>query len=185
LDGIRYRLAQNEEIDLFTTWVSIDDEEKLNKPVEKSINFMLEFGKMFGKEWSLGALIGVRTNLAKKFKFDEKQKVGEDGIFVKTLIDNGYNFKIIRDPRYGYSLRRLEKEGVLHYIRSSAKIALNYFQGKDFKEEDFGYQMNGGGYYNSKNSLNFFKLPEYIKSLSKKQLEQAKRLFKSLTEVGF
>ncbi|MCB9813435.1 MAG: glycosyltransferase family 2 protein [Pseudomonadales bacterium] len=184
LDGIKYRLSQNKSTDLFTTWISINESKTINKPVERTINLGLELFKLIGKEWSLGALIGVKTSIANKHKFDEKQKVGEDGLFVKALINQGYNFNIFRDPKYHYSLRRLETEGSIKFARAGAKVALNYLQGKDFSEDDFGYKMNGGTYYDQKNYISISKLPEYIKSLPRKQYIKAKKLFKTLSDIG-
>jgi glycosyltransferase involved in cell wall biosynthesis len=198
LDGIRYKLAINQETEIFTTWVSIDKEKTLNKPIERTINFGLELGKMTGKEWSLGALIGVKKSIIKKeYYFDKKQKVGEDGIFVKKLVDNNHKFSIFTDPKYTYSVRRLDSEGTVKVVRTSARLAINYLQGKDFSKSDFGYKMDGGdsysdqkyfNYYNIKNYYgvqNYYNIQTLIKTGTKKQIEQAKRLFKSLTQFDF
>lgn len=187
LDGIRYKLAINSETEIFTTWVSIDKEKSLNKPIERTINFGLELGRMAGKEWSLGALIGVKRLIIKKdYYFDQKQKVGEDGIFVKKLIDNGHKFSIFRDPKYTYSVRRLDSEGTIKMARTGARLAINYFQGKDFSENDFGYKMDGGASYDDNQKyFNYYNIQAFIKTGTKKQIVQAKKLFKSLTKFDF
>lgn len=185
LDGIKYRLSQNRTVDLFTTWVYVDGDKTINKPVERTINLGLEIMKMIGRDWSFGALIGIKNTLAKEFKFDEKQKIVEDGLFVKSIVSKGHNFKIFKDPKYQYSLRRMETDGTISVARAGAKMTINYLQGKDFQEEDFGYQMKGGSYYDeSKTDLGFSKFPGYIRSLPRKQYEQAKKLFNKLLEIG-
>jgi len=185
-DGIRYRLAQNPNTELFSTWVSISEDKALNLSIERTINFGLELGKKVGKEWSFGALIGVqRKILTPKFYFDMNQKVGEDGIFMKKLVDAGYNFSIFKDPKYTYSVRRLTTEGTITVARNAAKIALNYFQGKDFSEEDFGYKMEGGSAYIKKPFFTERTILPFIKNATAKQLKQAKELFRYLTKIGF
>ncbi|GIK84447.1 MAG: glycosyl transferase [Patescibacteria group bacterium] len=186
LDGIRYRLAKYPETELFTTWVSIDNEKSLNQPIERTINFGLEFGRVVGKEWSLGAFIGVKRSIVtKEYWFDQTQKVGEDGIFVKKLIDNGYIFNIFRDPKYVFSVRRLDSEGTIKMARTGARLAINYLQGKDFSEQDFGYKMEGGGAYTDQAFFDYYDLQKFIKTATKNQIDQAKKLFKTLTKIEF
>ncbi|MCA9368765.1 glycosyltransferase family 2 protein [Candidatus Woesebacteria bacterium] len=188
LDGLKYRIAQNPKTDLFTTWVNIDSENTLNQPLEKTINFSLELGKMIGSEWSFGALIGVKKEiLTKEFYFDDKQKVVEDGIFVKKLIGEGYTFTVFRDPKYTYSVRRFDAEGTLKMARTSARMALIYFQGKDFVDTDLGYKMEGGARYGQEvqtNILGYTRLQSFMKKATKKQLKQARDLFNYLRKFG-
>ena len=182
LDGIRYKIAKNPETELFTTWVTIDSEKSLNKPIEQTLNFGLEAGKIVGKEWSVGALIGVKKSiLKKKYLFDAKQKVAEDTLFVKKLVDNGYVFNIFREPKYSFSIRRLESQGTINIARTWGKLILNYILGNDFSKNDFGYKMEGGASY-SQQVLEQFALNKIIKSSTKTQLQQAKDLLKYLTK---
>jgi glycosyltransferase involved in cell wall biosynthesis len=182
LDGVRYRLARKPNTDIFTTWINIDSEKASNQPIERTVNFSLELAKLIGKEWSLGALIGVkRSILSEKFWFDQNQKVGEDGLFVKKLIDHNYVFNIFKDPKYTYSVRRFDSEGTLKMIRTGARLAINYFQGKDFSDHDFGYKMEGGAAYAEAHPFfDYRQLQSFIKNSTKNQLDQAKNLFKSL-----
>lgn len=184
LDGIKYRLAKNPETELFTTWLTIDKDRSLNIQIEKIFNFGLELGRISGYEWSLGALIGVKKEILKNkdFWFDQNQKVGEDGFFVKKLSKNGYKFSIFRDPKYTYSVRRLDSEGTINVARTGAKVAINYFQGKDFSQNDFGYKMEGGASYSNRE---IFNIQSFIKKGTKKQLEQARKIFKNLTKLEF
>ena len=186
LDVIRYKIAKEVDTDIFTTWVSISEDKSLNQSIEKTINFALELGKIVGKEWSLGAMIGVKRKLlTKKLYFDVKQKVAEDGIFLKKIIEAGNTYSIFRDPKYTYSVRRLNSEGTITVARTGARLALHYFQGKDFSENNFGYKMEGGSAYTKNTFATDLTLKSFIKNATKKQLKQAKELFKYLTKVGF
>jgi len=182
LDGIRYRLARKASTELFTTWVSIDKEKTLNQPIERAINFGLELGKIIGKEWSLGALLGVKRSIVTEdYWFDTKQKVGEDGFFVKKIVDSGRTFNIFKDPKYTFSVRRLDSEGTIKMARTGAMLGINYFSGKDFSKNDFGYKMEGGSAYAKQNQGSFYNLQTVIKSATTHQIEQAKNLFNKLT----
>lgn len=182
LDGIRYKIAKNSKTELFTTWVSIDSDKSLNQPIEQTINFGLEAGKIVGKEWSVGALIGIKKDILKKeYLFDTKQKVAEDTLFVKKLVDAGFIFSIFREPKYSFSIRRLEAQGTVKIARTWAKLTINYFLGKDFTENDFGYKMEGGASH-THHAIEQFALNKIIKSSTKKQLQQAKALLKQLTK---
>lgn len=181
LDGIRYKIAKKPDTELFTTWVSIDSDKSLNQPIEQTINFGLEAGRIVGKEWSVGALIGIKKSiLTDEYLFDTKQKVAEDTLFVKKLVDNGYIFNIFREPKYSFSIRRLESQGTVKIARSWAKMTINYFLGKDFTENDFGYKMEGGASH-THHAIEQFALNKIIKSSTKKQLQQAKKLLRYLT----
>jgi glycosyltransferase involved in cell wall biosynthesis len=197
LDGIKYRLAEKPQTDVFTTWVEINNDSAINKPIERAINFSLELGQLIGKEWSFGALIGVSKQVLNEgYKFDEQQKVFEDGLFIKSLIENNFTFNIFKNPKYFYSIRRLQSEGTLNVARKSALLTLNYFQGKDFSEKDFGYKMDGGSSYSSKykidssswknfDLLGLKSLQKFAKTTSEKQLEQAKKLINKLKKFEF
>lgn len=184
LDGIKYQLAKNKDVDVFTTWVDIEGYKSLNLPIKRTLNLALELFKSIGKEWSLGALIGIKKKLAKKYKFDEKQKVAEDAIFIKLLVNNGYIFEIFREPMYYYSIRRLQTEGTLKVARSSTRMALNFIQGKDFQDDDFNYKMEGGSSYQIKNNSTLSYIQEYISSASIQQLKQAQKLLRNLRRWG-
>lgn len=184
LDGLRYQLARNQETDIFTTWVSIAGDKKLNQSIERIINFGFEFYNMLGKESAFGSMIGVRNELAKKYPFDEKQKVMEDVIFIEKITDAGNTFKIFKDPRYIYSLRRLEASGILNNVQIGTKMFFNYYvKGKDFKNTNFGYEMQGGKSYEGADGtlFNMFReIEHFIKSGPKKKDSQDKKLFKSI-----
>lgn len=141
LENIKLQISKNKSIDIFNTLVKIDE----NKLMEKMANFWLLFNDKFEKKAAYGAMIGVKSHLALKFPFDEKQKLMEDGIFVQNLIDKGYTFKIFKYPRYLLSIRRITTDGILKTIKNNSKSINNYYiKGKDFKNSDFEYRMNGG-----------------------------------------
>ncbi len=186
-DGIRYRCAQKPHTDIFTTWLKVSGDKKVNEYIEKILNFGIEFYNTIGKESAFGSLIGVKNHIAKENLFDTRQKVMEDSLFVKTIVDANYKFSIFKDPRYTYSLRRIEANGLLKHIQINSKMVFNYYVlGNDFQESNHGYEMNGGKSYEKSNDTlfnMFFELENFIKTKPAQKVEEAKELFKSIIKT--
>jgi len=180
LQGIKYQLEKNADTDYFTCWVNPKDVNLKNRPIIKSLNVFLDVSSKIDP-YALGALIGVKKSIFKKIQFDEDVKYAEDSKFVKKLFNANYQFKCFREPQFSYSLRRFEKEGILKLARIVAKAFSNKVIGKEF-DESVDYPMLGGSYY-EKTDLRFFnKFQSFIKTASKKQLSQAKKLFEYIKE---
>jgi len=186
LDGIKYRLAKNINTDFFSTWIKVSGDTKRNQYIEKIFNFAAELNKSIGNETALGSMIGIKNEIAQKYKFDDKQKVMEDYLFIKNLSKDGYVFNIFKDPKYIYSLRRIESNGLLNYIQVNSKILFNYFVlGNDFKNDNHGYKMNGGNEYlksNNKFFKTFTSLENLIKSQPRNKLDKVLEVFNSFKD---
>lgn len=180
LDGIRYQIAKNDDCDLFTTWITTDDEEQKYKAIVKTINIAFELYASFGKPVSFGALIGVKREILDKVRFDETQKVVEDCYFIQDARDAGYNFHSFKEPQYNYSLRRIKKEGNLKMAYTTAKIQLRFLLGQTFDKDNYGYEMQGGGYYQDDQPSVFRNLHNFITEASQKQLRLARKKIKKL-----
>ncbi|PIQ80931.1 MAG: hypothetical protein COZ34_03135 [Candidatus Pacebacteria bacterium CG_4_10_14_3_um_filter_34_15] len=141
LKNIKLQISKYKTIDIFNTLVKIDE----NRIMETMANLWLLFNDKFEKKAAYGAMIGVKTHLALKFPFDEKQKLMEDSIFVQNLINKGCVFKIFKNPRYLLSIRRINSDGILKTIKNNSKSINHYYiKGKDFKNSNCEYKMNGG-----------------------------------------
>lgn len=184
LDGIKYQIARQPRADVFTTWVNVEDNNaRLNQAIEKSINFSFELFKSIGQEAAFGALIGAKREVIEEVVFDEEQKVYEDARFLHQAVEAGFEYRIFREPRYTYSLRRLRKEGTLRMARSTGMMLLKHVSGSDFTSDDHGYVMEGGSYYEEGSISVFSQLNNYIRSASINQLKQARKLFNSLKDL--
>ena len=98
LQGIKYKLEKHPKIDVFTSWLKTESYPPKHRPTAQIINFGLE---LFSNA-AFGALIGVKTKLAKKLPFNENISYGEDWQFVKNLTQAGYHFECFREPAYIY-----------------------------------------------------------------------------------
>lgn len=183
LQGIKYRLDRKPETDVFTTWIKVEKQTTKYQSTERAINIGQEIMKNLGKEIALGAMIGVRKEVFEKIKFDETQKVAEDALFVNEVSKAGYNFSLFRDPKYFYSMRRIESEGTMKQALTSSRLLIQFLQGKNFSEKDFGYFMEGGKYYDDKRSTSTFKnILLTIEKTSEKQLQRVKKILNDIKE---
>lgn len=180
LQGIRYRIDQHSAMDIFTCCVLVDSREIVHAAIQRAWNSALELYFLIGKVMALGAMIGVKRTILKTHVFDETQKVYEDSQFAQSVVDGGYTFMLFKDPAFGVSLRRIEKEGFLRSARIIAKAHLRYLQGKNASDDDSGYVMLGGAYYDSIPPLPFKNLRTFLKTASEKQLQKAKQLLKEV-----
>lgn len=168
LDGIRYQIAKNPKVDVFTCFISPDSSSPPAQVISRSINSLILFNELRGSAFALGAMIGVKNSLAKNRNFDTSMSINEDMEFVRKIIDDGYNFQVFRDPTYVYSLRRLRKEGVLKMVAIESKLLLNNLSGGN-NNSNFGYVMMGGDYYTVEDSQS---RTHRLKKLTKTQLNK-------------
>lgn len=187
LEGIKYQLAKFPKVEIFTTWLSVEGNSKIDQLIEKSINLDIEIYTIMGNPKSMGALVGVKRSLFKHHHFDEDQQYMEDSMFVREVCDAGHCFKIFRDPKFYYSLRRIKKVGNLQMVQTMIKYQLHYLLGGDFSKPYSAelYPMLGGSYYTAdtdKTQKWYTRIHHFIKTASQKQLEQARKTLKVLKD---
>jgi hypothetical protein len=132
------------------------------------MNLGIDLYQSIDQPSAFGALIGCKSKVMNKIKFDEQQKVLEDSLFVYTAWKNGYHFHVFHKPTFTYSLRRFKKDGILKITLQGIMMQQMYFKKKDFHSNDFGYLMEGGNRYKDQDkymSLDRFK--KLLEPLSK------------------
>ena len=155
LVGIRYRIEYAErkpsrQFDVFTTLIRLSDKDKKVAKNRTSANFINLFLRTTGKTEKpmvLGAMIGIRREIFENIKFNVKSKVSEDSIFVKDCIAAGWEYVVLTNPTYAYSMRRVSSNGMLKTATSGFIMNLRYSIGDDFSDSDYGYKMLGGSSY--------------------------------------
>jgi len=183
LQGLKYQIDKNPDVGVITTWIKVEDESPLSKTMETAINLGYEVYTLIGKDGALGALIGAKREVVKQVKFREKAQIFEDSFFVQDAEKMGYKFKIFKEPRYIFSLRRVKKEGNLKMFNIVAKAQINYILlGKNFEKDNNGYVMKGGGYYDEVSPSLLKNLQIFIEKASKDQLTKAKKLLKNIQD---
>lgn len=159
--GIEYRIeyaAQHpkKHFDVFTTLLHLNKDDIKDSKSRTSANFINVFLRTTGKTEKpmvLGSMIGIRKEIFRKIKFNEKSKVSEDSIFVKDCIRAGWEYLVLTSPTYAYSMRRVKSNGMIKTATSGFIMNLRYTIGDDFSENDYGYEMLGGGSYKASNDF--------------------------------
>jgi glycosyltransferase involved in cell wall biosynthesis len=183
LEELKHQIVKRDDFDIFTTWIDANSDGAIDQSTAGIINLGLEiYQKILQKPSAFGALIGVKSTIFSKHKFDEHQQVLEDSLFVQNVIKDGYRFRVLRKPQFIFSLRRMKKEGTLKTIRTASLMNLRYLQGHTFEDSDYGYTMAGGSYYEQPNSVFFQKIQSFLETASKHQLHQAKKIINSIKE---
>lgn len=188
--GLRYQLAKNPNTDFFTTWINTKATNQSDKIWERSINLSYEISwKILNKPQCFGALIGCKKSVFDLYPFDENQLFFEDVQFLLNLNKHGFKFTIFREPTFTYSLRRQKKEGKLKLTYGFLMSHLHYLKGGDFNEpySTQHYPMLGGGYYTNETNTKVENpqwnvIQDFIKTASKKQLEQARSILTTIIE---
>lgn len=181
LDGIKYQLAKNPETKVFTTWSQPKSLTTIEGSITRILNLGIELYNSSGKPSAFGAMIGVERSYFEKVKFDETQKFMEDTFFVQSVSEAGGEFKIFKEPRYVFSLRRFEKEGTLKFVSNGALMQLKYLQGKDFKDDD-SYKMVGGSYYDQIGPSFFRNVISQVRKMPMQQLKLTRNILKAINE---
>lgn len=181
LDGLKYQLAKNPQTDVFTTWSQPKSLTSIEGSITRILNLGLELYNSSGKPSAFGAMIGVTKKMFEQIKFDETQKFMEDTFFVQSVCDAGGHFKIFKEPRYVFSLRRFEKEGTLKFVSNGALLQLKYLQGNDFKDEE-NYKMIGGSYYDQIGPSFFKNVISQVRKMPMQQLKFTRQILKKINE---
>ncbi len=184
LQGLKYQIDKHPGVDIFTTWLDIESYPPKHKPTVRILNFGLELLSKFSPA-TFGALIGVRRNIFEQIKFDENIGFAEDWEFVKAVVEKGGTYACWQEPRYAYSFRRFEKDGLLKMSTVFVEGHFKRFVNGDWEEEYEKYPMEGGTYYDTEfkdSRLPFLnKLEDFLQNASKKQLKKARQIWKKIS----
>lgn len=135
--------------DAFTTHIEVDSKNLAFQTACNVFNLQMDLSNGLGfRPKALGSMIGIKKEIIKKLQFNEENKVCEDAIFIEKIKNNGYKFIVLKRPKYFYSFRRINKEGVLKMLKIISKLHIHYLVGKNFEKDNCGYEMKGGSYYN-------------------------------------
>jgi glycosyltransferase involved in cell wall biosynthesis len=132
---------------LFTTWINAETPNLGDKIMTRFINFYFDLFFWLGKPVAFGAMFGVHQQVAKIISFNENQKMFEEGYFIQAANRLGFKFKILHEPTFTCSMRRVRQDGKLRVALIMARGTLLYLVGYKFTNQDEGYQMEGGTYY--------------------------------------
>ncbi len=161
LEGIRFQLRIH-PVDLFTCWTSPETSTKQDKTISTANNMLIEASLIANNPIAPGAMIGcIRKAFLTEKGFDKTVGYGEDADFVKRCINGGYVYKIFKEPKYTYSLRRFHSHGAIKTIQKVSVLAIKYLTGQKV-DQAIEYPM-GGKHLNIKENN-----PDFIQAVQEK-----------------
>jgi glycosyltransferase involved in cell wall biosynthesis len=181
LNGIKYQLDKDNQVDLFTTVIAADDESSLTLLCARTMNLGLLLMEKTSKKYAPGAFLGAKREIFSHFGFNPEVKLGEDYDFIRQVTTQGYTFKIFKDPVFVFSFRRLRKEGVLKLLAIEAHSIYKDLMNQKEIDNDYGYVMKGGGYYDDPNMPLHLEYMQKAMKLTKTQIKRLNDFFKKLS----
>lgn len=181
LEGIKYQLAKNGAIDVFTSLLAADEDSNLTLLFAKTINLGLLLQEKSSKQYAIGAFIGATREVCQTIKFNQTVKLGEDSEFIREATGKGFQFRIFKDPVYVFSFRRLRKEGVLKMLAIDTKAIYKDLMNQKDVNNDYGYVMKGGDYYENSNTAIHLEYMQKAMKLTKTQIKRLNEFFKKLS----
>ena len=146
LQGIKYRYETTES-DLMSPYFIPDIKTRQNETIANAINTFFDLQMSIKPRFLLESLIIVTHKAFNSIKgFDETINYAEGKSFIQNIIAKGYTTKIIKDPEYTFSFRRLRKYGIINIAGRVAKLELAELLGPEFKQiqQKKLYPMLGG-----------------------------------------
>ncbi len=144
--GIKYRY-ETSDADLLSPYLEPDIKTPQNETITNALNTFFDLQMSIKPRFLLESLIIVS---AKAFHsiggFDESIDFAEGKSFVQNIVALGYVAKVIKDPTYVFSFRRLRKYGILGLASRVARLELTELLGPEFKQYQAKklYPMLGG-----------------------------------------
>jgi glycosyltransferase involved in cell wall biosynthesis len=130
-----------------TTYIKVTSTKPSEKLFAVLSNSIFEIGKVFQTPFCYGAMQAVKRGAFFDIGgYDIKTKFSEDTQLFLKLNEYKYKYLLLKKPCYDYSLRRLEKEGIVKQLTDYIQINLNIlFKGYHVPLK-VAYKMGGSTY---------------------------------------
>jgi glycosyltransferase involved in cell wall biosynthesis len=160
LQGIKYRF-ESMGADILSPHIEPDIKNTQNVTLAKAFNLFLEAQMNFETNVLLESLVVIKKSSFEKIGgFDDKIDYAEGRDVMTKAKQYGLVTKIIKDPSYSFSFRRLRKYGVLGTLTRMARIGISsLLEGDKNKKARQMYPMLGGALFevDKKNKITFQK----------------------------
>lgn len=167
LQGIKYHWEM-EQVDILSPFIQPDINTKQNKTIAMAINLYIELNNRIKPRFLLESCVVVSKKCFQSVGgFDATLDYSEGTVFLETAISKGYKIRLIRDPRYTFSFRRLKKYGTAKVASGVIGIQLSELLGIDQKQLNWNklYPMLGGSVYSTKYKIQKNKISKFIKNI--------------------
>lgn len=169
LQGIKYRW-ESENVDILSPFITPDIQTPQNNTISTALNLFLDLQMSIKPRFLLESCIIVNKDCFKTIHgFDETINYSEGTIFLETAISHNFRAKIIKDPTYSFSFRRLKKFGTAKVISGAVGIQLMDLLGIEQKQINLSklYPMLGGNAYSANYKIQKNKISKFLKNIAK------------------
>jgi glycosyltransferase involved in cell wall biosynthesis len=147
LQGIKYQLEKNPDTDFFTSGLAVERYPLQQKPVASLLDTFLQLGSRL-HAFTYGGFMGIKRSVFQDHQFNTNTGYQEDYEFSRSLAKQGYNFNCFTEPKWKFSLRRFEKDGLIKILNAFVSCQVQAALKKQFPQSFDLYPMQkGGGYY--------------------------------------
>lgn len=146
LQGIKYRWESSHS-EILTPYLEPDVKNPKNESIVSAINLFFDLQMTIKPTYLLEAMIIISRKLFISIGgFDETSNYAEGKTIIQRTYSLGIIPKVIKDPTYTYSFRRLRKYGVLGIAGRMARLELSSLLGPEFRNFQAAklYPMAGG-----------------------------------------
>lgn len=169
LQGIKYRW-EKEGVDLLSPFIIPDNNAPQSKRITTAMNLFIDFQMSIRPKFLLESCFVISKSSFKKINgFDETVNYSEGSTLLSSFTKNGYRARVIKDPNYKFSFRRLKKYGTTKVISDVVTIQLAELLGLDQKQLNLSklYPMLGGKSYDTKYRVQKNKISKFINRVTK------------------
>lgn len=131
--GLRYRWETN-RAQVLSLWLKPDVTTPGNEALALAVNLFRELQNSLQPSYLLEALVAIdRRAFLASGGFDESVGYGEGSFLIKIMTRRGYVSKVVRDPVWRFSFRRLRQLGLLVMAGKMARLELSKLIGKQYQ----------------------------------------------------
>lgn len=149
LQGIKFNLEML-EVDFLSTWFVSDKNSLQDKATATLMNIVIDSSQHTANPYVLESMLVAKKSSFLKLKgFDEKTQWSEGSDLLRRAYKKNMIFRVIKNPKYTYSFRRLRKLGTFKVFSDVAKIELSRIANKKISKDNIKrmYPLEGGGFY--------------------------------------
>lgn len=150
LQGIKYQW-EKEGVECLTTHLSPDKNTSQNITIANAVNTFFDLQRSLKVTRILESMIIVSKEAFITVNgFNENSDFGEGDSFIKSLSQSHFTIRIVREPTYSFSFRRIRRYGLLGIAGRMAQLELSKLLGEDFTNLQAKklYPMLGGALFN-------------------------------------
>lgn len=169
LQGIKYRW-EKEGVDLLSPFIIPDNNAPQSRRITTAINLFIDFQMSIRPKFLLESCFVISKSSFEKINgFDETVNYSEGSTLLSSFTKHGYRARVIKDPNYKFSFRRLKKYGTTKVISDVVTIQLAELLGLDQKQLNLSklYPMLGGKSYDTKYRVQKNKISKFINRVTK------------------